>query len=83
MFSLVETPQKVDNFHPAMCLAYSCISSQLVKKVVSDSPGLVDFATGIVNSALNLPDGQVEFFEEFKLHKNCVINPACQKSFGG
>ena len=23
---------------------------------------------------LNLPDGQVKFFEEFKLHKNCEIN---------
>ena len=54
----------------------SCISFQLAKKVVSNSLGLVDFAIGLVNSVLNLPDGQVEFFEEFKLHKNCVINPA-------
>ena len=29
------------------------------KKVVSDSPGLV-------NSVFNLPDGQVMFFEEFE-----------------
>ena len=35
------------------------------KKVVSDSPGLVDFAIGLVNSVFNLPDGQVIFFEEF------------------
>ena len=28
------------------------------KEVVSDSPGLVDFAIGLVNSVLNLPDGQ-------------------------
>ena len=76
MFSLVETPQKVDNFHPAICLAYSCISSQLAKKVVSNSLGLVDVAIGLVNSVLNLPDWQVEFFEKFKLHKNGVINPA-------
>ena len=34
-------------------------------KVVSDSPGLVDFAIGVVNSVFNLPDGQVMFFEEF------------------
>ena len=27
------------------------------KKVVSDSPGLVDFAIGLVNSGFNLPDG--------------------------
>ena len=50
---------------------------------MSDGLGLVDFAIGLVNSVLNFPDGQVEFFEEFKLHKNCVINPAYQKRFGG
>ena len=37
------------------------------KKVVPDSPGLV-------NSVINLSDGQVKFFEEFKLQKNCEIN---------
>ena len=50
---------------------------------MSDSLRLVDFAIGLVNSVLNLPDGQVKFFEEFKLQiKNCVINPAYQKDFG-
>ena len=40
---------------------------QHAKKVVSDSPGLVDFAIGLVNSVFNLPDGQVMFFfDEFK-----------------
>ena len=29
---------------------------------MSDSPGLVDFAIGLVNSVLNKPDGQVRFF---------------------
>ena len=43
-----------------------CITNQRAKKVVSDSPGLVDFATGLVKSVFNLPDGQVMFFEEFK-----------------
>ena len=38
---------------------------QRAKKVVSDSPGLVD-AIGLVNSVFNLPDGQVMFFEEFE-----------------
>ena len=38
---------------------------------MSDSPGQVDFAIGLVNSVLN---GQVNFFEEFKLQKNCEIN---------
>ena len=52
------------------------------KVVVSHSPGLVDFAIGLVNSVLNLPDEQVKFFEEFKLHNNCVINPAYQNVLG-
>ena len=33
-------------------------------KVVSDSPGLVDFAFGLVNSVFNLPEGQINFFLE-------------------
>ena len=41
---------------------------------MSDSLELVDFAMGLVNSVFNLPDGQVNFFEEFKLQKNCEIN---------
>ena len=40
--------------------------AQRAKKVVTDSPGLMDFAIGLVNSVFNLPDGQVMFFEEFK-----------------
>ena len=40
---------------------------------MSDNPGLVDFAIRLVNSVINLPDGQVKFFEEFKL-QNCEIN---------
>ena len=47
---------------------------QRAKKVVSDSPGLVDFAIELVNSVLNLPDGQVKYVEEFILQKNCEIN---------
>ena len=39
---------------------------QRSKEVVFDSPGLVDFAIGLVNAVFNLPDGQVMFFEEFK-----------------
>ena len=37
---------------------YTCM--QRAKKVVSDSPGLVDFAIGFVNSAFNLLDRQVK-----------------------
>ena len=35
---------------------------QHAKKVVSESLGLVDFAIGLVNSGLNLPDGQINFW---------------------
>ena len=45
---------------------YVLFSPQRAKKVVSDSPGLVDFAIGLVNSVFNLPDVQVMFFEEFE-----------------
>ena len=40
--------------------------AQHAKKVVSDSPGRVEFAIGLVNSVINLPDGQVIFFEEIE-----------------
>ena len=43
-----------------------CINSEHAKKVLSDTPGLVDFAIGLVNSVFNLPDGQVMFYEEFE-----------------
>ena len=55
-------------------LAPPCKQAQRAKKVVSDSPGLVDFAIGLVNSVFNLPNGQVMFFQEFKLQKNCEIS---------
>ena len=43
---------------------------QYVKKVVSDIPGLVGFAVGLMNSVLTLrglPDGKVKFFGEINL----------------
>ena len=40
-------------------------TNQHAKKVVSDSPGPVDFPIGRGNCVLNLPDGQVTFFEKF------------------
>ena len=55
---------------------------QCAKRVVSDTPGLVDFAIGLLNSVLNLPDGQVKYFEEFNLQKNFKINFAHQKILG-
>ena len=44
-------------------------------KIASDSPRQVDFAIGLVNSVLNLPDWQVKLFGVFKLQKNC--NESC------
>ena len=49
---------------------------------MSDSPGLMDFAIRLVNSVLNLPKGQVKYFEEFNLQKNSEINSAHQKIGG-
>ena len=40
---------------------------QRAKKVLSDSPGLVDFAIGLVISVLKLPDGQVLSFGEIQI----------------
>ena len=43
---------------------------QRAEKIVSDKLGLVDFAIGLVNSVLKLPDRQVTIFGVFKLQKN-------------
>ena len=40
---------------------------QRAKKVVSDSPGLVDFFIGLVIFVLSLPDGQVLFLGEIQI----------------
>ena len=54
----------------------------LAKKVVSNRPGLVDFANGVVNSVHNLPCGQVNFWGDWlKLWKNC--NQSCSSKFFG
>ena len=49
---------------------------------MSDRPGLVDFAFGLVNSVLNLSDGQVNFLGNSN-YSRMVINPANQKGFWG
>ena len=49
------------------------LTTQGAKKVVSDSPGLVHFAIRLVNSVVNVPDGQVKSFGELKLQKNCTL----------
>ena len=40
---------------------------QCAKTVVSDNPGLVDFAIGLVIFVRNLPDRQVLFFGEIQI----------------
>ena len=51
------TPQR----YPVISLWFK-YSIQRAKKVVSDSPGLVDIVIGLVNSVVNWPDGQVKVF---------------------
>ena len=48
---------------------------------MSDSPGLVDFAIGLVIFVLNLPDRQVLFLGEIQITETLqiVISPANQK----
>ena len=49
-----------------------------------DSPGVVNFAIGLVIFVLNLPDGRVLFFFGAGGNSNyrrIVINPANQKGF--
>ena len=45
-------------------------NTQCAKKVMSDSPGLVDFAVELVIFVLNLPNGQVLFLGA---NSNCVV----------
>ena len=46
------------------CWAIILLYLQRAKKVMSDNPGLVDFAIGLV---LNLPDRQVLFFWKIQI----------------
>ena len=62
-------------------LKYFCM--QRAKKVVSDSPGLVDLAIGLVIFVLNLADRQVLFFGGNSNYRIIVINPAHQNGFWG
>ena len=55
--------------------------SQHVKKVLSDSPGLVDFAIGLVNSVFNLPDEQVQFLRNSRITEELWNQSAHQNIF--
>ena len=50
-------------------IAQISLQSQCAKKVVSDSPGLVDFAIGLVNSLFNFPKGLGKIFRRIKIIK--------------
>ena len=50
---------------------------------MSDSPGLVDFAIGLVMFVLNSPDGQVLFLGGNSNYSRNVINPASEGGFLG
>ena len=55
---------------------------QHAKKVVSDSPGLVDFAIRLVIFVLNLPGGRLSaVLGRNSNYRRIVINPANQKEF--
>ena len=57
--------------------------TQRAKKVVSNNPRLVDFATRIVIFVLNLPDGQLCYFwGEIKLQKDCNQTRLIKKGLG-
>ena len=47
----------------ALC-EHATVQAACKKKVVSNSPGLVDFAIALLNFILNLTDVQVQFFED-------------------
>ena len=69
--SLDINQQPCYNFIPLIKYNFTkLVRIQRAKKVVSDSPGLVDFAFGLVNSVLNLSDRQVNFLGKFKLQKD-------------
>ena len=52
---------------PATNYTLHYINDQRAKKVMSDSPGLVDFAIGLVIFVVNLPDEQVLFFGKIQI----------------
>ena len=61
---------------------YDHNSFQRAKKVVSDSPGLEDFAIGLVFFVLNLPDGQVLFWGEIQITEGLLSILPIKKGFG-
>ena len=48
---------------------------------MSNSLGLVDFAFGLMNSVLDLPNGQLKIFKKFKVKKNGNLQFGSSKFF--
>ena len=66
-FDAVKRSEIPQNFSSCSVPRHQCTSVlQHAKKTVFNSPGLVDFVIGLVNSVFNLPVRQVMFFEEFE-----------------
>ena len=63
-------------------LVRSNVSLQCAMKVVSDIPGLVDFAIGLVFFVLNLPNGQVLFWGEIQITEGLLSILPIKKGFG-
>ena len=64
-------------------MMHMIILYQRAKKVVSNSLGLVDFAIGIVNSVVNLPDGQVICFLRNSINGRTVKSMLLLQTFLG
>ena len=60
--SLLSWKLTITSIQTKVIQIYCWFSLQRGKKVMSDSPGLGDFAIGLVNFVLNLPDRQELFF---------------------
>ena len=58
------------------------ISKRRAKKVVSDSPGLVDFAIGLVNSVINLPKGQKNLLRNSNYRRTVKSICSSKRFFG-
>ena len=59
--------RKGSAYHVPLDRVWFLTCLQHVKKVVADSPGLVDFAIGLVIFVLNLPNRQVLFFGKIQI----------------
>ena len=67
--------------HYVLCFLLCHKLNQRAKKAVSDSPGLVDFVIGLVNSVLNLPDEEVKFLRNSNF-RTTVKSICLLKRFG-